>query len=216
VRHLSRTTTSTSTGWRASHREPHHGPPAAIEGECRSFTNGMPMTSSLGCGIWGGNITQREHPSQALHADHLGQPSDSEDRPSDQELFRRVLQQRDAVARAPLHERLSRQSSRALPGAPGVRHVFGLCGHTNIAVLSAMAQSKLEFVNVRHEQVAAHAADGYARATGKASVLLTHLGPGASPTPRRRPPTPRSMHPDGRHCRRRILRTTSASTRIRK
>jgi acetolactate synthase-1/2/3 large subunit len=60
----------------------------------------------------------------------------------------------------------------------GVRHVFGLCGHTNIAVLSAMADSSLKFVNVRHEQVAAHAADGYARITGKASVLLTHLGPG--------------------------------------
>ncbi len=60
----------------------------------------------------------------------------------------------------------------------GVRHVFGLCGHTNIAVLSAMAGSKVEFINVRHEQVAAHAADGYARVTGKASVLLTHLGPG--------------------------------------
>src|SRR4051812_4636313 len=60
----------------------------------------------------------------------------------------------------------------------GVRHVFGLCGHTNIAVLSAMAESRVEFINVRHEQVAAHAADGYARATGKASVLLTHLGPG--------------------------------------
>lgn len=60
----------------------------------------------------------------------------------------------------------------------GIRHVFGLCGHTNIAVLAAMAQSRVEFINVRHEQVAAHAADGYARATGKASVLLTHLGPG--------------------------------------
>src|SRR4029079_180778 len=60
----------------------------------------------------------------------------------------------------------------------GVRHVFGLCGHTNIAVLSAMAESRVEFINVRHEQVAAHAADGYARATGKASVLLSHLGPG--------------------------------------
>src|SRR6185436_12626862 len=60
----------------------------------------------------------------------------------------------------------------------GVRHVFGLCGHTNIAVLAAMAESRVEFINVRHEQVAAHAADGYARATGKASVLLTHLGPG--------------------------------------
>ncbi len=60
----------------------------------------------------------------------------------------------------------------------GVRHVFGLCGHTNIAVLSAMAGSGIEFINVRHEQVAAHAADGYARVTRKASVLLTHLGPG--------------------------------------
>jgi acetolactate synthase I/II/III large subunit len=60
----------------------------------------------------------------------------------------------------------------------GVRHVFGLCGHTNIAVLSAMASSSIEFINVRHEQVAAHAADGYARVTRKASVVLTHLGPG--------------------------------------
>lgn len=60
----------------------------------------------------------------------------------------------------------------------GVRHVFGLCGHTNIAVLSAMSNSKLHFVNVRHEQISAHAADGYARVTGKASVLLSHLSPG--------------------------------------
>ena len=62
--------------------------------------------------------------------------------------------------------------------ARGVRHVFGLCGHTNIAVLSAMENSPVEFINVRHEQVASHAADGYARVTGKASVLLTHLSPG--------------------------------------
>ena len=60
----------------------------------------------------------------------------------------------------------------------GVRHVFGLCGHTNIAVLAAMADSDIEFVNVRHEQVAAHAADGYARVTGRASVVLSHLSPG--------------------------------------
>jgi acetolactate synthase-1/2/3 large subunit len=42
--------------------------------------------------------------------------------------------------------------------------VFGLCGHTNIAVLAAMEDSKLKFVNTRHEQIAAHIADGYARA----------------------------------------------------
>jgi len=60
----------------------------------------------------------------------------------------------------------------------GTRYVFGLCGHTNIAVLAAMADSSLEFVNVRHEQTAAHAADAYARVTGRASVLLSHLSPG--------------------------------------
>ena len=59
-----------------------------------------------------------------------------------------------------------------------VKHIFGLCGHTNIAVLAAMEKSSIRFINVRHEQVAAHAADGYARATGKAAVVLTHLGPG--------------------------------------
>ena len=62
--------------------------------------------------------------------------------------------------------------------ARGVKHIFGLCGHTNIAVLSAMAESNIEFVTVRHEQIASHAADAYARVTGKASVVLTHLGPG--------------------------------------
>ncbi len=61
----------------------------------------------------------------------------------------------------------------------GVEHVFGLCGHTNIAVLAALSNSdRIEFVNTRHEQLAAHAADGYARVTKRASVVLSHLGPG--------------------------------------
>jgi acetolactate synthase-1/2/3 large subunit len=63
--------------------------------------------------------------------------------------------------------------------ARGVEHIFGLCGHTNIAVLAALAKSrKIRFINTRHEQIAAHAADGYARATGRASVVLSHLSPG--------------------------------------
>ncbi len=60
-----------------------------------------------------------------------------------------------------------------------VDHVFGLCGHTNIALLAALEQSEqIAFVNVRHEQIAAHAADGYARAGRRTGVVLTHLGPG--------------------------------------
>jgi acetolactate synthase-1/2/3 large subunit len=60
----------------------------------------------------------------------------------------------------------------------GVEHVFGLCGHTNIAVLAELAKSSIRFVNTRHEQVAAHMADGYARAKRKTAVVLSHLGPG--------------------------------------
>jgi acetolactate synthase-1/2/3 large subunit len=62
--------------------------------------------------------------------------------------------------------------------ARGVQQIFGLCGHTNIAVLSALEGSSINFVNTRHEQIAAHAADGYARATRKTGVVLSHLGPG--------------------------------------
>jgi acetolactate synthase-1/2/3 large subunit len=60
----------------------------------------------------------------------------------------------------------------------GVEHIFGLCGHTNIAVLTALTNSPIKFINVRHEQIAAHAADGYARVKKKAGVVLSHLGPG--------------------------------------
>jgi acetolactate synthase-1/2/3 large subunit len=60
----------------------------------------------------------------------------------------------------------------------GVEVIFGLCGHTVIAFLDALGKSRIRFISTRHEQVAAHAADGYARASGKTGVLLTHLGPG--------------------------------------
>ena len=60
----------------------------------------------------------------------------------------------------------------------GVEYVFGTCGHTNIALLDAIGRSSIRFIIARHEQAAAHAADGYARASGKPGVLLMHVGPG--------------------------------------
>ena len=60
----------------------------------------------------------------------------------------------------------------------GVEYIFGTCGHTNIALLDAISRTAMKFVIARHEQTAAHAADGYARATGKPGVLLLHVGPG--------------------------------------
>lgn len=52
-----------------------------------SFTNGMPMTSSLGCGIWGGNITNENiNLKHYLNVTWVSRPI-PEDRPSEQELF---------------------------------------------------------------------------------------------------------------------------------
>jgi acetolactate synthase I/II/III large subunit len=45
-------------------------------------------------------------------------------------------------------------------------------------VLAALEKSSIKFINTRHEQIAAHAADGYARAKKKTGVVLSHLGPG--------------------------------------
>jgi acetolactate synthase-1/2/3 large subunit len=72
---------------------------------------------------------------------------------------------------------ISRQLVKYLE-ARGLEHVFGLCGHTNIAVLAELAKSRIKFINVRHEQIAAHMADGYARAKKRTAVVLSHLGPG--------------------------------------
>lgn len=74
-------------------------------------------------------------------------------------------------------ERISHQLVKYLEDR-GVEHLFGLCGHTNIDVLSALENSSIKFINTRHEQIAAHIADGYARAKKQTAVVLSHLGPG--------------------------------------
>ncbi len=61
----------------------------------------------------------------------------------------------------------------------GVKYIFGLCGHTVIGMLDALNRNgKVKYISNRHEAVASTAADGYARVTHKASVVMCHLGPG--------------------------------------
>jgi acetolactate synthase-1/2/3 large subunit len=60
----------------------------------------------------------------------------------------------------------------------GVEHVFGTGGHTVVPVLDALGRSPIRFVMSRHELTAAHAADGYARTSGKPGVVLTGAGAG--------------------------------------
>jgi thiamine pyrophosphate-dependent acetolactate synthase large subunit-like protein len=64
----------------------------------------------------------------------------------------------------------------------GVEVCFGLPGVHNLALWEALRDSPIRLVGVRHEQAAAYAADGYARATGRLGVALTTTGPGAANT----------------------------------
>ena len=63
----------------------------------------------------------------------------------------------------------------------GVQHIFGYPGGAVLPIYDALfQQDSIEHILVRHEQGAAHAAEGYARSTGKAGVLLVTSGPGAT------------------------------------
>jgi len=63
----------------------------------------------------------------------------------------------------------------------GVEHVFGYPGGAVLYIYDAIFnQEKIRHVLVRHEQAAAHAADGYARSTGKVGVCLVTSGPGVT------------------------------------
>ena len=63
----------------------------------------------------------------------------------------------------------------------GVEYVFGYPGGAVLHIYDALyQQEKFKHVLVRHEQAATHAADGYARCTGKPGVVLVTSGPGAT------------------------------------
>ncbi len=62
----------------------------------------------------------------------------------------------------------------------GVDLVFGYPGGANLPIYDAMVQYPVRHILVRHEQCAAHMADGYARATGKVGVCMSTSGPGAT------------------------------------
>ncbi len=62
----------------------------------------------------------------------------------------------------------------------GVEYVFGIPGGVLLPLFDTLYDSPLKFILTRHEQAAGHAADGFARATGKVGVCLATSGPGAT------------------------------------
>lgn len=63
-----------------------------------------------------------------------------------------------------------------------VEYIFGYPGGANMPIFDALLDSPIDLILVRHEQGASHMADGYARVTGKAGVVLVTSGPGATNT----------------------------------
>jgi acetolactate synthase-1/2/3 large subunit len=64
--------------------------------------------------------------------------------------------------------------------AQGVEVIFGYPGGANLPIYDELARSPIRHVLARHEQGAAHMADGYSRSTGKTGVCLATSGPGAT------------------------------------
>ncbi|MDI6730717.1 MAG: biosynthetic-type acetolactate synthase large subunit [Candidatus Altarchaeum sp.] len=62
----------------------------------------------------------------------------------------------------------------------GVEHIFGIIGGSILDVYDKLLDSNMRHILVRHEQVAAHAAEGYARASGKTGVCFATSGPGGT------------------------------------
>ncbi|MBW2002167.1 MAG: biosynthetic-type acetolactate synthase large subunit [Deltaproteobacteria bacterium] len=60
--------------------------------------------------------------------------------------------------------------------------IFGITGGAIIDIFDELARTDIRHINVRHEQAAVHAADGYARAKKKVGVCLVTSGPGATNT----------------------------------
>jgi acetolactate synthase-1/2/3 large subunit len=67
--------------------------------------------------------------------------------------------------------------------ALGVEHVFGIVSIHNMPIFDAINRlGRTRIVDVRHEQGGTHAADGYARATGRMGVMIASTGPGTTNT----------------------------------
>ncbi len=64
--------------------------------------------------------------------------------------------------------------------AEGVEHVFGIPGGANLPTYDALYDAGVRHIQCRHEQGAGHAAEGYAKASGRVGVALATSGPGAT------------------------------------
>lgn len=111
----------------------------------------------------------------------LATPTESEDRVTYEDV--------PTILGAPLSEIRVEDRPHALRGAQilaqsltleGVEVLFGYPGGANLEIFDVLQEYGIRCIRVEHEQGAAHAAEGFARATGKVGVCLATSGPGAT------------------------------------
>src|SRR5204863_6975926 len=130
-------------------------------------------------------FTLGRHPGPRLGAEPARRPHQGSDAPGHSLSIYRAPNPAPTTRRTGIHMNRARDLKEILVSHQlvkyleerGVEHIFGLCGHTNIAVLAALAGSRIKFINTRHEQVAAHIACGYAPPQRHTGVLVRLLGP---------------------------------------
>src|SRR2546427_12103100 len=77
----------------------------------------------------------------------------------------------------------------------GVSHVFTLCGGHVMSIYDGCIEENIRVVDTRHEQTAAHAADGWSRVTGQPGVAIVTAGPGRTDAGTRGPSARRAHIP---------------------
>lgn len=117
--------------------------------------------------------------------DKPSRPVESASHPVDQVTYSDV----PTILGAPLSEIKVEDRTHALRGAQilaqslkleGVDVLFGYPGGANLEIFDVLQDYQIRCIRVEHEQGAAHAAEGFARATGKVGVCLATSGPGAT------------------------------------
>ena len=95
--------------------------------------------------------------------------------------MRRVMTQTDTLAPTTLHAQTGAEILLRALRDQGVEVIFGYPGGAVLPIYDAIfQQNSIRHILVRHEQAAVHAAEGYARSTGKVGVVLVTSGPGAT------------------------------------
>ena len=152
--------------------------PMNIDGATAVLYSELGFAPALGRGIFI-LLTLGRHPRPRLGADRAGRTDQGADVARHSYRYTGPRHGPSIPSEARPHEAAHLAPARQVPRRSRRRiPVRSLRPHQHRGARRAAKSSTIKFVNTRHEQIAAHIADGYARAKHTTAVVLSHLGPG--------------------------------------